>query len=98
MVYRGFSKGTRYTDDVRMKRPSIIIVFLTLLFAFTVAARAQMQMPKPGPEHKKLDYFVGTWATDGDMKPGPMGPGGKFTGTSHDEWMDGGFFMVITPT
>ena len=33
-----------------MKRPSIIIVFLTLLFAFTVASQAQMQMPKPGPE------------------------------------------------
>jgi len=78
-----------------MKRPSIIIVFLTLLFAFTVAAQAQMQMPKPGAEHKKLDYFLGTWTTDGDMKPGPMGPGGKFTGTSHVEWMDGGFFIVI---
>jgi hypothetical protein len=80
-------------EDVRMKRASIIVVFLSLLFAF--AAQAQMQMPKPGPEHKKLDYFLGTWSTDGDMKPGPMGPGGKFTGTSHDEWMDGGFFIVI---
>jgi hypothetical protein len=63
-------------EDVRMKRASIIVVFLSLLFAF--AAQAQMQMPKPGPEHKKLDYFLGTWSTDGDMKPGPMGPGGFF--------------------
>ena len=47
-----------------MKRTSIIIVFLTLLFAFTVASQGQMQMPKPGPEHKKLDYFLGAWTTD----------------------------------
>jgi hypothetical protein len=53
-----------------------------------------MPTPKPGPEHKKLDYFLGTWTTDGDTKPGPMGPGGKVTGTTHNEWMAGGFFVV----
>jgi hypothetical protein len=78
-----------------MKRTSTTLVFLTLLFALAISAQAQMQTPKPGPEHKKLDYFVGTWSTDGDIKPGPMGPGGKMSGTSHVEWMDGGFFMVM---
>jgi hypothetical protein len=52
-----------------------------------------MQTPKPGPELKKFDYFIGSWTMDGDVKPGPMGPGGKFTGSETDEWMPGGFFV-----
>jgi Protein of unknown function (DUF1579) len=75
-----------------MKRISIIVP-LTILFAMALA-QAQMPMPKPGPELKKLEYFAGNWSVDGDMKPGPMGPGGKFTGTMHNEWMDGGFFLL----
>lgn len=78
-----------------MRRTSTIITFLTLLLLLaTVFAQAQMQMPKPGPEHKNLNYFTGTWSMEGDTKPGPMGPGGKFSGTSHNELMDGGFFVV----
>jgi hypothetical protein len=75
-----------------MKRTSVTLLGMLL---FSVAAFAQMGPPKPGPELKKLDYFLGTWTSDGDMKPGPMGPGGKFTSTGHGEWMDGGFFLVI---
>jgi len=55
---------------------------------------AGMEMPKPGPEHKKLGYFVGSWSLDADMKPGPMGPGGKMTGTSTCSWFDGGYAVV----
>ena len=51
-----------------------MIVAATLLL--TAAAVAQ-DAPKPGPEHKKLDVFAGTWMLDGDVKPGPMGSGGK---------------------
>lgn len=58
------------------------------------AAPAQTEMPKPGPEHKKLDIFAGSWSLEGDMKPGPMGPGGKMTENQKCEWMEGGFFLV----
>src|SRR5258708_18584857 len=58
------------------------------------AAMAQMDASKPGPELKKLDVFVGSWTLDGDMKPSPMGPGGKMTETQKCEWMDAGFFVV----
>jgi len=40
---------------------------LTLFIAallLTALASAQMTMPKPGPEHKKLDYFTGNWTCD----------------------------------
>ena len=58
------------------------------------AAIAQMEAPKPAPELKKLDVFVGSWTLDGDMKPGPMGPGGKMTENEKREWMEGGFYLV----
>jgi hypothetical protein len=74
-----------------MRRTFVALIFVAMMLA--VAASAQMEMPKPGPELQKLSYFVGTWTFEGDMKPGPMGPGGKFTGTSHYEWMDGKFFV-----
>jgi len=49
---------------------------------------------KPGPEVKKLDYFVGTWTTEGTIAQGPWGAGGKFSSTETSEWMDGNFFLV----
>src|SRR5215813_11663333 len=74
-----------------MKRVSVVLLFSMLLT--TVVAFAQMPGP-PAPELKKLDYFVGNWTMDGDVKPGPMGPGGKNTGTSKYEWMEGNYFMT----
>jgi hypothetical protein len=76
-----------------MKRTPTVI-FAVLLLSSLFAAAQQPPMPKPGPEHKNLAYFVGNWKTTGDLKPGPMGPGGKFTGADHIEWMAGGFFLV----
>jgi hypothetical protein len=64
------------------------------LFLVSALLHAQMQMPAPPPELKKLDYLVGSWTTEGDLKPGPMGPGGKITETIQNEWMDGHFFML----
>ena len=58
------------------------------------AAAAQMDMPKPGPEHKKLDYFSGSWTLDGDMKATPMGPAGKIAEKEKCDWMEGSFFLV----
>jgi uncharacterized protein DUF1579 len=75
-----------------MKR---IWALLIAALLFTAMASAQMQMPKPGPELKKLDYFAGNWTCDADMKSSPMGPGGKMTMTDDSKWMDGGFFVVI---
>lgn len=54
-----------------------------------------MELPEPAPELKQLDYFAGTWILEGEMKPGPMGPGGKLTETDRNEWMEGGFFLVV---
>jgi len=75
-----------------MTRLLTISVFLMLLFALALSAQEQMEMPK-APELKNLDYFAGTWSITGEMKPGPMGPGGKMTETEQSKWMDGGYFL-----
>jgi hypothetical protein len=68
-------------------------IFVAASVLFAISARAQMDA-KPGPEVKKLDYFVGTWTTEGTVAPGPWGAGGKFSSTNTTEWMPGNFFIV----
>jgi hypothetical protein len=73
-----------------MKTGMILLAGLIL----AAMATAQEAAPKPGPELKKLDMFVGTWTLDGAMKPGAMGPGGSMTENEKCEWMEGGFYVV----
>lgn len=53
-----------------------------------------MQPPKPGPELRSLDYFAGTWILEGEMRAGAMGAAGRVTETDHNQWMQGGFFLI----
>jgi len=76
-----------------MKRSLAALAVAMFLLPLMVQAQAP-QMPKPAPEVKKLDYFMGTWKMDGDTKPSPYGPGGKFSENDHNEWMPGSFFLV----
>lgn len=79
-----------------MKRP------LNLLTAFAMVSAASLQVlpaqtpqaPKPGPEHARLAYFVGKWTAEGEMKPGPMGPGGKMTTSDNCEWFEGQYSVI----
>jgi hypothetical protein len=48
----------------------------------------------PGPEHDQLKYFVGKWTTEGDMKPSPFMPAGKFSSMDTCELFTGGFYVV----
>lgn len=72
---------------------NIAIVFIAWL-ALAAAAMAQMETPKPGPDQKKLEIFVGAWTLEGEMKPGAMGPGGNLTENEKCVWMDGGFYLI----
>jgi hypothetical protein len=76
-----------------MKRFSTILLSALLLSTLFAMAQAP-QMPKPGAEQKNLNFMAGNWKVEGDLKAGAMGPGGKFAGTEHIEWMPGGFFLV----
>ncbi len=85
---------------MRYRRLGILAASLGLALG-TAAAQAQekkMEMPKSGPEVKKLGYFVGTWKTEGDVKENPFMPAGKWSGTDNCEWFHGGFHVVCHST
>jgi hypothetical protein len=79
-----------------MKHRLAVFAICGAVLAGGVGAAAQPPQgpPKPGPEHKRLGYFVGKWNVEGDMKPGPMGPGGKMSWTDTCDWFEGGFAVV----
>ena len=82
-----------------MKRKSVFLaasVAAALVFAghLAVFAQAPPPPPKPGPEAAKLAYFVGNWTSEGELKPGPFGPGGKITGKDTCEWFEGKFSVI----
>jgi hypothetical protein len=52
------------------------------------------EQPVPGPEHRRLESFVGDWDTEGTVKVNPSGPGVKFRAVDSYEWVPGGFFLL----
>ena len=76
-----------------MKRMMHLLLPLCVL-AGAVLAQQQSQAPKPGPEHKRLGFFVGKWTFEGEAKASPLGPAGKITSTENGEWFPGNFFVV----
>jgi hypothetical protein len=59
----------------------------------TSGARAEAPAPVPGPEHKKLEAFVGKWALEGVGREDPAAPESKVVGTIEARWILGGFFV-----
>lgn len=86
-----------------MKRPFDLLAAFIVVSAAGVQFAAAQAPPKPTPAHARLGYFVGKWTAEGEMKPGPMGPGGKFTASDTCEWFEGRYSVVCrsegkTPT
>jgi len=75
-----------------MKSGMSAVYVLSFILA-SVAVAQTPQMPTPGPEIKRLQYYVGAWKSEYDLKPGPMGPGGKVTAVDQSQMMPGGFFV-----
>jgi hypothetical protein len=59
-----------------------------LLFA---ANSLVAQAPKPAPEFRKFEVWVGTWAYEGDAKATPIGPAARVSGTQTGRFVMGGF-------
>ncbi len=68
-------------------------VVVSILCQLALMAQAPAP-PKPTEAHQRLAYFVGKWANEGELKPGPMGPGGKISSTDTCEWFEGRFAVV----
>ncbi len=78
-----------------MKRAAAAILLTVCILASVTLAQLPQQPPKPGPEHKWMDYLVGRWTGEADVKASPFGPAGKLTYTEDIEWFTGGFFLVM---
>lgn len=48
----------------------------------------------PGPDHKKLDIFIGKWHTTGDVAATASTPAMKVNFTDIYKWYPGEFFLV----
>ena len=57
-------------------RSSVAVILICGLTALSLA-QAPPAGPKPGPEHKRLEYFVGTWKVETEIKANEYVPAGK---------------------
>lgn len=73
-----------------MKRFTFVVGMVVLVFA--VSIWAQTQAPKPDPELKKFDVFLGHYTYEGEYMAGPFGPASKVTGDWTFGKILGGFF------
>jgi len=81
-----------------MPRFRSAVVAALLLTSLSVLAEEAKGPPKPGPEHKKLGFFVGKWKGEGTLHENPFMPGGKFSSTDTCQWFEGGFAVVCRAT
>jgi hypothetical protein len=75
-------------------KPRMSAVCVVSLMLATIAVAQGPQMPQPGPEQKRLQYYAGTWTSEYEMKTGPTGSGGKMVATDRTQMMPGSFFAV----
>jgi len=72
---------------------SFIIAVSVVVLVLAVGLQAQTLSPKPGPELKKLEPWVGEWNIEAVAKDSPSGPEYKFYWTIQFGWIQEGFFL-----
>jgi hypothetical protein len=75
----------------KMSIQPTVALLLICGFAALSLAQAPPEPPKPGPEHKKLEYFLGTWKVESEIKANPYMPAGKSVMTGTYALGPGGF-------
>jgi len=76
-----------------MSTRSSVAVILSCGFTALALAQAPQEPLKPGPEHRKLEYFVGTWKTESEIKENGFVPAGKSVSTEIWTLGPGGFYV-----
>ena len=76
-----------------MSTRSSVAVILICGFTSLLFAQAPPAPPKPGPEHKKLEYFVGKWTVESEIKANEFVPAGKTVSTETCTLGPGGFYV-----
>jgi uncharacterized protein DUF1579 len=76
-----------------MRIRSSVAVILICGFTSLLLAQAPPAPPTPGPEHKKLEYFLGKWTVDGEIKANEFLRAGKTVSTETATLGPGGFYV-----
>lgn len=76
-----------------MSTRSWVVVILICGFTSLLLAQAPPAPPKPGPEHKKLEYFIGKWTVESEIKANEFVRGGKTAYTDTCTLGPGGFYV-----
>lgn len=76
-----------------MSTRSSVAVILICGFTSLLLAQAPPAPPKPGPEHKKLEYFLGKWTVESEIKANEFVGAGKTVGTETCTLGPGGFYV-----
>src|SRR5271154_2514032 len=76
-----------------MSTRSSVAVILICGFTALLLAQAPPAPPQPGPEHKKLEYFLGKWTGESEIQANEFVPAGKTVGTVTDTLGPGGFYV-----
>jgi hypothetical protein len=79
-------------------KPLVRAVSLMILMFVAVAAVGQSSNPKPAPELRQEDVWVGDWTCSGTAKDTPTGPEYKVDWQMHSHWILGGFFLESNST
>jgi len=74
-----------------MTLEKILMVLYLCVVPFFIFAE---EGPKPGPEVKKLSFYVGKWNETGESRAGSGEAFGKLSGHELCEWFSGGFSVV----
>ena len=74
-----------------MKTPMTLLAVICLVAA--ALGQPPSPAPKPGPEHQKLNIWVGDWTYEGESQATPLEPAGRWVGKSTNRPILGGFFV-----
>lgn len=91
-----FTRGYKLSEFFAGLTMRLLVMgwFLLILVHIASGQADTAQAPKPGPEVRRLSYYVGTWIGKGETKDGPFGAAGKLSSRMSCEWFAGGFHLV----
>lgn len=73
-----------------------LAAFMGLIGPCAFALQAAIpEQPKPGPEHNKMEAWVGEWTYEGTAEASPLVPASTFKGKEISRMVLGGFFLEM---
>jgi hypothetical protein len=75
-------------------KSKILVILMASIVVGICFLTTLAQSQEPGPEHKRLGFWVGIWNVEAEAKPNPLFPGGKYSATMTGEWFEGNFHVV----